>query len=101
MHDALNRALAALADTLGRDRFVLERQPDGTWIFGAPSMLSYSPRPGEMYEGYAPSGAMSAAIRANPAAARDEEVVSLPVTDEARELDACADSWADDPEDPA
>ena len=53
-----------LADTLGRDRFVLERNPDGTWSFGAPSMLSYSPRPGEMTKGTTPLEAIAEAVGA-------------------------------------
>lgn len=58
--DNLNR----LADALGRDRFVLERNADGTWSFGAPSMLSYSPRPGDMVTGATPLEAIAAAVEA-------------------------------------
>ena len=55
-----------IADTTGRTRFVLERAPDGeSWTFGAPSMLSYSPRPGDMAGGATATEAMRAWIEAN------------------------------------
>lgn len=54
-----------IADSLGRTRFVLERQRDGTWAFGAPSMLSYSPRPGEMAGGATATEAMREWIEAS------------------------------------
>lgn len=59
--DNLNR----LVDVIGRTRFVLERQDDGTWSFGAPSMLSYSPRPGDMVTGATPLEAIAALFDAN------------------------------------
>lgn len=59
--DQLNRA----ADATARTRFVLVRNDDGTWSFGAPSMLSYSPRPGDMAGGATATEAMCGWIEAN------------------------------------
>lgn len=59
--DNLNR----LVDVIGRTRFVLERNDDGSWSFGAPSMLSYSPRPGDMVTGATPLDAIAALFEAN------------------------------------
>lgn len=56
----------------GRTRFVLERQGDGTWLFGAPSMLSYSPRPGDMVADETALQAMRAWIEANREGVDDE-----------------------------
>lgn len=54
-----------IADATARTRFVLVRNDDGSWSFGAPSMLSYSPRPGDMAGGATATKAMRGWIEAN------------------------------------
>lgn len=49
----------------GRRQFVLVRNDDGTWSFGAPSMMSYSPRAGDMVPGETATAAMREWIEAN------------------------------------
>lgn len=66
-HDLLlvNAELDRAADATARTRFVLVRNDDGSWQFGAPSMLSYSPRPGDMAGGATATEAMRGWIEAN------------------------------------
>lgn len=66
-HDLLllNIELDRIADATGRARFVLERAADDSWSFGAPSMLSYSPRPGQLAMGAVATEAMRAWVEAN------------------------------------
>lgn len=61
----LNVELDRLTDATARTRFVLVRNDDGSWSFGAPSMLSYSPRPGDMVGGATATEAMRGWIEAN------------------------------------
>jgi hypothetical protein len=60
-----NMDLNRIAESIHRTRFVLVRNDDGTWSFGAPSMLSYSPRPGDMVPGETATAAMREWIEAN------------------------------------
>lgn len=69
VNTAMNDALAQIAEATGRTRFVLELRDDGSWSFGAPSMLSYSPRPGDMHDGAGVVDAIRAARRAAEATA--------------------------------
>lgn len=62
---AMDIDLGDAADATARTRFVLVRNDDGTWSFGAPSMLSYSPRPGDMVPGETATAAMREWIQAN------------------------------------
>lgn len=61
----LDETMDGIAGWTGRARFVLARNDDGTWSFGAPSMLSYSPRPGQMAGGATATEAMRAWVEAN------------------------------------
>lgn len=57
--------LEAVSLAISRDRFILERQPDGSWSFGAPATISYSARPGQMSAGETALQAVREWIQAN------------------------------------
>lgn len=61
----LDGDLAGMAEATGRRQFILVMGDDGTWSFGAPSMLSYSPRPGQLAMGAVATEAMRAWVEAN------------------------------------